>query len=50
MSIKYLFFMKSSIIDWNQLPKGVRGISHGKMHIFKTGARKVKTSEGKKRR
>ena len=42
------FFMKRSITDWNQLPKGVRGISHGKTHIFKTRVRRVRTSEGKK--
>jgi hypothetical protein len=28
-------------------PEGAIGTSHGKMHIFKTRVRKVKTSEGK---
>jgi len=36
-----------SITDWNQLPEGARGTSHGKMDILKTRVRKVKTSEGK---
>jgi hypothetical protein len=35
-----------SITDWNQLPEGTIGTSHGKTHIFKTRVRKVKTSEG----
>jgi len=35
------------ITGWNQLPEGAIGTSHGKTHIFKTKARKVKTSEGK---
>jgi len=30
-----------SIIDWNQLPEGVIGTSHGKTHIFKTRVKKV---------
>jgi len=29
-----------SITDWNQLPEGVIGTSHGKTHIFKTRVRK----------
>jgi hypothetical protein len=40
-------FLKWSITDWNQLPEGSIGTSHDKMHIFRTRARKVKTSEGK---
>jgi len=36
-----------SITDWNKLPEGAIGTSHGKTHIFKTRVRKVKTSEGK---
>ena len=40
-------FVNRSITDWNQLPEGTIGNSNGKMHIFKTRARKVKTSEGK---
>jgi hypothetical protein len=42
-------FVNRSIADWNQLPKGATGASHGKMHIFKTRVRKMKTSEGKRR-
>jgi hypothetical protein len=42
-------FVNRSITDWNQLPKGSIGICHGKMHIFKTRVRKVKTSEGRRR-
>jgi len=34
-------FVNRSITDWNQLPKGAIGTSHGKMHIFKTRVRKV---------
>jgi len=33
--------------DWNHLPEGAIGTSHGKTHIFKTRVRKVKTREGK---
>ena len=40
-------FVNRSITDWNKLPEGAKGTSHGKMHIFKTRVRKVKTSEGK---
>ena len=36
-----------SLTDWNLLPEGAVGTSHGKTHIFKTRVRKVKTSEGK---
>jgi hypothetical protein len=35
-----------SITDWNKLPEGAIGASHGKTHIFKTRVKKVKTSEG----
>jgi len=34
-------FVNRSITDWNQLPEGVIGTSHGKTHIFKTRVRKV---------
>jgi len=34
-------FVSRSITDWNQLPEGVIGTSHGKTHIFKTRVRKV---------
>ena len=34
-------FVNRSITDWNQLPEGVIGTSHGKIHIFKTRVRKV---------
>ena len=34
-------FVNRSITDWNQLPEGVIGTSHGKKHIFKTRVRKV---------
>jgi hypothetical protein len=40
-------FVNRSITDWNLLPEGAIGTSHGKTHIFKTRVRKVKTSEGK---
>jgi len=40
-------FVNRSITDWNKLPEGAIGTSHGKTHIFKTRVRKVKTSEGK---
>jgi hypothetical protein len=36
-----------SITDWNDLPEGAIGTSHGETHIFKTKVRKVETSEGK---
>jgi len=36
-----------SVTDWNKLPEVAIRSSHGKMHIFKTRVRKVKTSEGK---
>ena len=39
-------FVNRSITDWNKLPEEVIGASHGKMHIFKTRVRKLKTSEG----
>jgi hypothetical protein len=32
--------------DWNQLPEGAIGTSHGKTHIFKTRVRKVQNSGG----
>ena len=40
-------FVNRSITDWNKLPEGAIGSSHGKTLIFKTRVRKVKTSEGK---
>jgi hypothetical protein len=40
-------FVGRTITNWNKLPEGARGISHGKRHIFKTRVRKVKTSEWK---
>jgi hypothetical protein len=46
-AIRKYSFVNRSITDWNELPKGVRGISYGKMHIFKNRVRKVKTSKGK---
>jgi hypothetical protein len=44
---KYSFVNRRAITDWNKLPEGAIGTSHGKTHIFKTRVRKVKTSEGK---
>ena len=35
-------FMNRSITDWNKLPEGAIGTSHGKTRIFKTRVRKVK--------
>jgi len=43
------FFVNRSIIDWNQLPEGKMGTSHGKIHIFKTSIGKVRGSEGDKK-
>jgi len=40
-------FVNRSITDWNHLPEGAYGTPHSKKHIFKTGVRKMKTSEGK---
>jgi hypothetical protein len=40
-------FVNRTITDWNKLPEGPIGTSHGKTHIFKTRVRKVKTSGGK---
>jgi hypothetical protein len=37
-------FMNRSITDWNQLPEGAIGTSHGKSHIFKTRVREVQNS------
>jgi hypothetical protein len=34
-------FMNRSITDWNQLPEGAIGTSHGKTHIFIMRIRKV---------
>jgi hypothetical protein len=34
-------FVNRSITDWNQLPEGVTGTSHGETRIFKTRVRKV---------
>ena len=39
-------FVNRSITDWNRLPERAIGTSNGKTNIFKTGFRKVKTSEG----
>jgi len=39
-------FVNRSITDWNRPPEEEIGTSHGKMRIFKTRVRKVKTSEG----
>jgi hypothetical protein len=39
-------FVNRSITDWNQLPEGAIGTSHGKTKILKTRVRKMKTSEG----
>ena len=35
-------FVKWSIADWNQLPKGTIGIAHDNAHKFKTRIRKCK--------
>jgi len=40
-------FVNRSITDWNRLPEGAIGTSHGKTNILKTMVRKVKTNEGK---
>ena len=40
-------FVNRTFTDWNKLPEGATGTSHGKTHIFKTRVRKVKTSAGK---
>jgi len=40
-------FVNRTITDWNKLPEGAIGTSHGKMHIFKMSVRKVKSSERK---
>jgi len=45
--IRKYSLLNRSITDWNKLPKGLIGTSHGKMHIFKMRVRIVKTSEGK---
>jgi len=34
-------FVSRTITDWNQIPEGAIGTSHGKTHIFKTRVRKV---------
>jgi len=44
MDLFILVFM--SIPDWNQLPEGAIGISHGKTHIFKTRVRNAQNSGG----
>jgi hypothetical protein len=41
-------FVNRSIADWNQLPKGAIGATHGKTHTFKARVSKMKTSEGKR--
>jgi hypothetical protein len=38
--IRKYSFVNRSITDWNQLPEGMIGTSHGKMRIFKTRFRK----------
>jgi len=43
---KYSLVNKSTT-NWNKLPEGAIGTSHGKTHIFITRVRKVKTSEAK---
>ena len=43
-------FVNRSITDWNHPAKEAIGTSHGKTHILKTRIRKVKTSEGRRRR
>jgi hypothetical protein len=45
--IRKYSFVNRSITDWNLLPEGAIGTSHGKTRIFKTKVRKAKTSEGK---
>jgi hypothetical protein len=45
--IRKYSFVNRTITVWNKLPEGVIGTSHGKMHIFETRVRKMKTSEGK---
>jgi hypothetical protein len=42
---KYSFVNRSNT-DWNQLPEGAIGTSHGITHIFKTRVRKVQKSGG----
>jgi hypothetical protein len=39
-------FVNKSISDWNKLPEGAIGTSHGKTHVLKRRVRKVKTSWG----
>ena len=39
-------FVNRTTTDWNQLPGGAIGTSHGKTHICKTRIRKVKKGEG----
>jgi hypothetical protein len=39
--------MNSTITDWNKLPEEAIGTFQGKMRIFKTRVRKLKTSEKK---
>jgi len=34
-------FLNRTITDWNKLPEGAIGTSHGRTHIFKTRVRKV---------
>ena len=34
-------FVNRSITDWNQVPEGAIGTSHGKTYILKTRVRKV---------
>jgi hypothetical protein len=45
--IEKYFFGNRSITDWNLLPEGAIGTSHGIKKIFKTRVKKGKTSEGK---
>ena len=39
-------FVNRTITDWNKLPEGAIGTSHGKTHICKTRVWKVKTVRG----
>jgi len=39
--IRKYSFLNRSVTDWNKLPEGATGTSHGKTRIFKTRVRKV---------
>jgi hypothetical protein len=47
VGLRTSYIGKYSITGWNLLPEGAIWTFHGKMHIFKTSVRKMKTSEGK---